>query len=521
MVRRPDTASILPLVCLTLAMLTTSFAHAQDVQPEGSSEFNVSVELDSEFSREPVSGRLFLLITTNLIGEPRHQLGEGGVGFIFAQDVKHWMPGNSVTFDGKSPGFPASLEMIPPGQYCIQAILDQNATDPEITMAAGNGRSRPKRSHLAPSMGGTITLKLNREIIRNKLENISRVRYHRIELRTVGREKQERTWATCAVVLPPNYQNDKERSYPIQYWIPDFGTNARGALKYFQARGIYNMSPDLAKRTTKFIRVLIDPHCKNGHHFWVNSQANGPFRTALLEELMPKIESEYRVRPGSKSRYLVGIGAGGWAALNLTIDLPAHFAGVWALTPDSVDFSSFLGMNLDSNSPLNAFVDSAKSMRPLIHDPHTGRTILTLKAQAHLEAVLGQGSKLSAYEAAYGPTRPDGKPVLLFNRRTGVVHSETVNHWRQFDLAAKIAELPEAVRLSVAGIIHIRAAGLDPYGMVDSTLNFQKKTKALGLGIDITIAQETTRKQVADSRGAHEGVQLEISRVHRSNRRAR
>ena len=502
---------------LILLLATPAASIGQDAQTPKPAEFCISVELSREFSREAVSGRLFLLVTTNLIGEPRHLLHQGGIGFVFTQDVKNWKPGTTVTFSGAHAGFPSRLNTIPPGRYNLQAVLDRHPTDREITTAAGNGRSRPKRLAIDTGSSDELRLSLNREIIRNKLQNISRVEYRKQELRSVGRETETRTWATCAIVLPPNYKHDKEKTYPIQYWIPDFGTSARSALNFFQAKRIFNPSADIASKTEKFIHVLIDPHSKNGHHFWMNSDANGPYRTALMDELIPQIESAYRVRPGASSRFLVGIGAGGWAAVNLIIDRPDFFGGVWALAPDTPSGKSFLGMALWTDEPHSLFMSRRSEPRAMVQDPQTSRTILTVRAQSQLETILGRGNKLGGYEAAISPTSLSGRPAPMFNRDTGLI-KDKVAHWKRFDLAHKLKTLPKNQGLKVARLIHIKAGRLDPYGMVPSTEAFKEQTDAMGLGIDITIQDDATRESVSNSVPVHNEVQQEISRAFRATK---
>jgi hypothetical protein len=234
--------------------------------------------------------------------------------------------------------------------------------------------------------------------------------------------------------------------------------------------------------------------------------------------VIPAIESEYRVRPGAGSRFLVGIGAGGYAAINLLIDHPDFFSGVWALSPDAISFEDFLGMNFWSKRPFNAFLKDSKQPRPMVEDPETGRTILTVRAQSELETILGPGNKLSGYESAFSPASGFSEPAPLFNRRTGKLIQSTLNRWRKFDLAKKLAGLPEAQRLAVGRLIHIRAGKLDPYGMVRSTMAFKASTDALGLSIDIVINEKATRKDTCESRSVHEAVQLAITRAHRSAR---
>src|SRR5262249_14582504 len=70
----------------------------------------------------------------------------------------------------------------------------------------------------------------------------------------------------------------------------------------------------------------------------VNSVNNGPYADALLQELIPYLEKQFRIIPAAYARVLTGGSTGGWEALALQIQHPTFFNGVWAFYPDSVDF---------------------------------------------------------------------------------------------------------------------------------------------------------------------------------------
>ena len=52
--------------------------------------------------------------------------------------------------------------------------------------------------------------------------------------------------------------------------------------------------------------VVLDPHCRLGHHVFADSDNNGPCGQALIDELIPHIEAKYRAIGTPRSRFVTG-----------------------------------------------------------------------------------------------------------------------------------------------------------------------------------------------------------------------
>ena len=70
----------------------------------------------------------------------------------------------------------------------------------------------------------------------------------------------------------------------------------------------------------------------------VNSVNNGPYQDALLTELVPLLEKQFRLIPEANARFLTGGSTGGWECAALQIQRPDFFGGALVLYPDPVDF---------------------------------------------------------------------------------------------------------------------------------------------------------------------------------------
>src|SRR5208337_1652428 len=74
----------------------------------------------------PRDGRLILVVSKEMQGEPRFQVAWGlGTQQIFGKDVDGWKPGDAVEMDANTPGAPLHrLADLPPGTYHVQAVLN-------------------------------------------------------------------------------------------------------------------------------------------------------------------------------------------------------------------------------------------------------------------------------------------------------------------------------------------------------------------------------------------------------------
>ncbi len=72
--------------------------------------------------QQPITGRLFVIITRSSKDEPRLRIGDVPV---FAAGVGQLTPGASARIDASTLGYPVpSLRDVPDGDYYVQALLN-------------------------------------------------------------------------------------------------------------------------------------------------------------------------------------------------------------------------------------------------------------------------------------------------------------------------------------------------------------------------------------------------------------
>jgi S-formylglutathione hydrolase FrmB len=145
----------------------------------------------------------------------------------------------------------------------------------------------------------------------------SRVDCGRIESKILGRAVPY-----CAM-LPPSYDQDKARQFPIVYYLHGLGDNEQSLIN----AGGWNIYDDLLsqKKVSEFL--IVTPY--GYQSFYINSR-DGKLRYEdfFLQEFIPQIEKKYRVKAGRASHGIMGISMGGFGALHYAFKYPQRFVSV-------------------------------------------------------------------------------------------------------------------------------------------------------------------------------------------------
>jgi enterochelin esterase-like enzyme len=123
---------------------------------------------------------------------------------------------------------------------------------------------------------------------------------------------------SVAVYLPPGYADDDPEGYPLFVGLAAFGGSGFKLLNWS------SFGESLAQRVDRLIAegemgpvvlVLPDGFTRLGGNQWIDSPVMGRWESFVLDELIPIVEAEFRVRPGPEHRAVFGHSSGGYAAL--------------------------------------------------------------------------------------------------------------------------------------------------------------------------------------------------------------
>jgi len=149
------------------------------------------------------------------------------------------------------------------------------------------------------------------------------------------------------VLLPPSYDSDKSRTYPILYFFHGLGDDEQ----MFVHTGGFNLVEDLWERKELGEFLIATPAA--GATFYINSHdGKVRYEDFLVREFLPGIEKKFRVKPGRANRAVSGVSMGGYGALHLAFRHPELFSAASAHSAALIEkFPSFLGSGAAQNSP--------------------------------------------------------------------------------------------------------------------------------------------------------------------------
>ena len=156
------------------------------------------------------------------------------------------------------------------------------------------------------------------------------------------------------VILPPSYEADKTRRYPILYFLHGLGGNATQLLD----SGGLDMVQDLWQHKQIGEYLIVTPSADRS--FYINS-LNGRVRyqTFFLREFLPYIERHYRVIRDRRHRGISGVSMGGYGALRFAFLHPELFGSVSAHSAALVERPPRANLSSAQDMAISRFLGSA------------------------------------------------------------------------------------------------------------------------------------------------------------------
>jgi enterochelin esterase-like enzyme len=135
------------------------------------------------------------------------------------------------------------------------------------------------------------------------------------------------TKGSYLVYLPPSYERDSTRRYPVIYWLHGgFGNARQGgwAVEHLD-RGIRaGLVPEAI--------VVLPQALPVG--WYVNSKdGKRPIENVMIKDLIPHVDATYRTIARREGRGIEGMSMGGYGALHLGMKHPTMFGAISAVGP--------------------------------------------------------------------------------------------------------------------------------------------------------------------------------------------
>lgn len=246
---------------------------------------------------------------------------------------------------------------------------------------------------------------------------------------------EQPAWDRISIYLPPGYNAEPRRRFPVLYFLHGFDADDRALVKgAYQNLNIRVSMDSLIHAGLVREMIVVMPNARNKYHgsFYTNSPVTGNWEQFITRDLVNYVDRKYRTVNNRTARGLAGHSMGGYGALRIGMRHPQTFSAVYALSPCCLDFA-------DWNTR-----DYAKSWR-------TTRTIRDWGGYARAGFVI---NLLMAFGAANAPdiTRPPlyislpfvvRRDTLILDQRIGrrwsvrplAMAREYVTNLRQLEIA--------------------------------------------------------------------------------------
>lgn len=485
------------------------------------------VTLPSELAKQPLDGRLLLMLSKNPTGEPRFQISDGQeTQQILGVDVNEWKPGTTVKVGVNAVGYPLeTINKIKSGKYSVQALLHVyetfNRKDGHVVklpmdrgegqhwnMAPGNIYSQPVAVNFKNDPSFKFNIKINKIIPPIKEpEDTKYVKHIKIQSKLLTEFWGRPMYLGAHILLPEGWDTHPNVKYPLAIFHGHFPDDFGGwrtmppdenlkpdTVKRFNLIGynkiVQQEAYDFYKKWTgpDFPRVIaIEIQHANPYYddsYAVNSANLGPYGDAITYELIPEIEKRFRGIGQGWARFMYGGSTGGWEALAAQVFYPDEYNGSYAACPDPIDFHHY--MTVDLYNDKNAYYREGpfrSTLRPG-HRNYLGHVDAMVRDMNHRELALGSksrsGDQWDIWEAVYSPVGPDGYPVRVFDKKTGEINPSVVAHWKEnFDLTHIIQRDWPKIGDKLKGKIHLYVGDMDNYYLNNAVYNAEDMLKQL------------------------------------------
>jgi hypothetical protein len=433
--------------------------------------------------------------------EPRFQIDTSlGTQQVFGIDVVGLEPGETAVLDAAAIGYPiARLEDVPPSRYFVQALVHVYETfhrsdghvlklpmddgeGQQWERSPGNLYSTPVEVLVDPGKNDEISIRLDRVVPPiDPPKDTKYVKHVRIQSRKLTEFWGRPMHLGAIVLLPAGFDEHPQARYPVLYLQGHFQSTFRGFRETPPEPGLdgrgrveaeygYRFYQDWTSGRLPRMLIVVSQHANPYYDdsYGVNSENLGPYGDAIVEELIPEVETKFRAMGEGWSRVLMGGSTGGWIALAQQVFYPDFFNGAWCYCPDSVDFRAFQMIDIFGDENAYWMKSDWKRVPRVDRRETNGDLTATMEDANRYELVLGEkarsGEQWDIWQAVYGPVGQDGYPQPIWDKKTGAIDREVAEYWKEnYDLRAILERRWKTLGPKLVGKIHVKVGDEDNY----------------------------------------------------------
>ncbi|KAE9015175.1 hypothetical protein PR003_g5216 [Phytophthora rubi] len=451
--------------------------------PEGSHKSNFVFRVVYECLEPIEDGRVILFFAPSAEPEPRFEAFDlDAPRPLFAKDVRNVQPGDVIEFESTEFSTPEALGFVPQNldvfsnELFVQVLIHHDVNDPDANSRVGNTYSKPVEVRFDGDDADNVVKVVVDQVVEDTMDLTPDEFVEHVSMKSeiLSEYHNQDVYMMASVVLPKDYEALKDaRHFPTVYYIEGF-TGTESYAK--RAKGF--LSSEMGQEwqagrwPTPMIRVTLGSRFKFGHTSFADTDANGPWGTALVTEFIPFLESQYPAVPSAGGRFLHGHSSGAWSTLWLQLQFPDFFGGTWSSAPDPVDFSRFQVMNIYEAE--NAYWDSNGNPYPTSRS--NGLVTCSNRDENLVERVYGRGNggQWDAFFALFSPRGADGMPTPLFDKVSGDINRDVAKYWERYDICKFLQKRPDLLTTKLRGKVHVICGVEDTYYLDFACRSLQK-----------------------------------------------
>lgn len=133
------------------------------------------------------------------------------------------------------------------------------------------------------------------------------------------------------VFLPPSYEKEKNRRYPVVYALHGYSIGAEQWTHEIHVP--QTIEGAFAQGAKDMIVVLPDSKTIHNGSMYSSSATTGDFENFIAHDIVAYIDAHYRTIPNRTSRGLVGHSMGGYGATRIGMKHPDVFGSLYIMSP--------------------------------------------------------------------------------------------------------------------------------------------------------------------------------------------
>ena len=455
--------------------------------PQASADPRIEITIAPDARAEATTGMVYVAFSRDNKRTPIEQASPTGVP-LFSAAILELQSGTPVTIAATDRGHPVtSPRDIPAGEYWVQPFVNlytrfvradgktvwlhmDQWEGQDWKQSPGNLFGDPIKITFDP--GSTQPLRLTVDKVIPPIQppaDTAQVKRIKIQSAILSKWWGHPIYLGATILLPKDYDAHPNVRYPINYEQGHFSLRAPGG---FGSGGAFD-TLWLAASTPRLIYVTLQhPSPYYDDSYGVNSENNGPYGDAIMQELIPAIETKFRVIREPWARMLSGGSTGGWIAAAHQVLYPDFYGGAFVSCPDSVDFRYHQIVNIYQDA--NAYHLDKGWMtvpRPNQRRPD-GNIESMMRDENHYELVVGDhsrsGGQWDIWEATYSPVGANGYPRRLWNKLTGEIDKTVAESWRKYDLRHILETQWRTLGPKVGHKLNVYVGDMDSYYLNDA-----------------------------------------------------